>query len=220
MRHLTILLAGSCALAAAACASSNNNPPAASSASITQATNEPNQGPDFAPASSDGLAAAPRDTRRSQATTKPAPTLSPPSAQARNEGETSGTWGSGAEGSSGLNPATGNAAAAPEDRSKQATSDADNTRVNRRDRSGATLTPMDQGPSDADRKTTRDIRQAVMNDSSLSFTAKNVKIITVDGRVTLRGPVKTEAERTAIEAAARKVVGNGALVESQLELIQ
>jgi len=79
---------------------------------------------------------------------------------------------------------------------------------------------MDQGSSESDRKITRDIRQAVMSDSSLSFTAKNVKIITRDGKVTLRGSVKSAAERTAIEAAARRVVGNGALVESQLEVAQ
>jgi hyperosmotically inducible protein len=219
MRHLTILLAGSLALAAAACAS-NNTPPAASSASVAQATDEPNKGPDYAPASNDGVAAAPRDTRGAQGSARPAPTLSPPTTRAANDTEASGTWGNGTEGSSGMSPPTGNATAAPADRATQATTDADNSRVNRRDRSGSTLTPKDQGPSDADRKITRDIRQAVMNDSALSFTAKNVKIITIDGKVTLRGPVKTEAERSAIEAAARKVVGNGALVESQLELIQ
>jgi osmotically-inducible protein OsmY len=56
-----------------------------------------------------------------------------------------------------------------------------------------------------------------MRDKSLSFTAKNVKIITINGKVTLRGPVKTEAERTAIEAAARGVAG-GEQVDSQLEV--
>ncbi len=44
-------------------------------------------------------------------------------------------------------------------------------------------------------------------DSSLSFTAKNVKIITIGGKVTLRGPVKTDAERSAIEAQAKNVAG-------------
>jgi len=118
-----------------------------------------------------------------------------------------------------MNPTTGNAAAAPADQRSPSATNADNSRVNRRDRDGASPTAMDQGPSEADRKITRDIREALMNDSSLSFTAKNVKIITIDGKVTLRGPVKTEAERTAIEAKARKVAGSGTLVESQLELI-
>ncbi|MET0790400.1 MAG: BON domain-containing protein [Polyangiaceae bacterium] len=217
MRHLTLLLIGPLAIAAAACAS-NNTAPAASSATVAQATDEPNRGPDFAPASNDGLATASGATQRARSTTQPAPNLKP-AAEPNANAESKGTWGSGAEGTSGINPTTGNAAAAPADRSSEPGTNADNSRVNRRDSGGATLTPMDQGPSEADRKITRDIRQAVMSDSSLSFTAKNVKIITVDGKVTLRGPVKTAAERSAIEATARKVVGNGALVESQLELI-
>ena len=74
---------------------------------------------------------------------------------------------------------------------------------------------MDQGSSESDRKITQQIRQDLMKDKSLSFTAKNVKIITIDGKVTLRGPVKSDAERSAIEAAARRVTGN---VDSQLEI--
>ena len=220
MKHLGILLISS--IAVAACAS-HNTPPAASSATVADATNEPNKGPDFAPAASDGLATAPADARRANNATQPAPVVNSGTDQTVNgndskrSGETNATWGNGADGSSGMDPTTGNAAAAPTERSSQP-AEADNSRVNQRDRNGSTLTPMDQGPSAADRKITRDIRQAVMNDSSLSFIAKNVKIITINGKVTLRGPVKTEAERTAIEAAARKVVGGGALVDSQLEL--
>jgi osmotically-inducible protein OsmY len=56
-----------------------------------------------------------------------------------------------------------------------------------------------------------------VNDGSLSFTAKNVKIITVNGKVTLRGPVKSEQERATIEAAAKKIAGAGQ-VENLLEL--
>ena len=89
--------------------------------------------------------------------------------------------------------------------------------MNQRDRSSDALTPMDQGTSEADRHTTQQIRQAVMRDKTLSFTAKNVKIITINGKVTLRGPVKNEAERSAIEAAARGVAG-GSQVDSQLEI--
>jgi hyperosmotically inducible protein len=76
---------------------------------------------------------------------------------------------------------------------------------------------MDQGGSESDRKITQQIRQAVVNDGSLSFTAKNVKIITVDGKVTLRGPVKTEQERAAIEAAAKRIAG-AAVVDNQIEV--
>jgi len=56
-----------------------------------------------------------------------------------------------------------------------------------------------------------------MADGSLSFTAKNVKIITQNGKVTLRGPVNSQEERNAIEAAARKIAGSGQ-VDNQLEV--
>lgn len=93
----------------------------------------------------------------------------------------------------------------------------DNTKVNKRDTSSAALTPMDQNNNQTDLKITQQIRQAVMADGSLSFTAKNVKIITQNGKVTLRGPVNSAAERTAIEAAARKVAGANQ-VDNQLEV--
>jgi hypothetical protein len=93
----------------------------------------------------------------------------------------------------------------------------DNTRVNERDRHDDSLTPIDQSESAPDLKITREIRKAVMADDSLSFTAKNVKIITNNGKVTLRGPVKSAAERSAIDAAARKVAGAGR-VDNQLEI--
>jgi len=76
---------------------------------------------------------------------------------------------------------------------------------------------MDQSNSQTDLKITQQIRQAVMADGSLSFTAKNVKIITEGGRVTLRGPVNNQQERSNIEAAARKVAGV-AVVDNQLEV--
>ncbi|HEX2874521.1 MAG TPA: BON domain-containing protein [Polyangiaceae bacterium] len=92
----------------------------------------------------------------------------------------------------------------------------DNTKVNKRDTNSAAVTPMDQGNGETDLRITQQIRQAVMADGSLSFTAKNVKIITMNGSVTLRGPVNTAAERSAIEAAARKVAG--AQVDNQIEV--
>jgi len=210
MRHLGLFLIGSLALAACA---SNTTPPAASSSTVAEATNEPSHGPDFAPASSDGLATAPAETRRSanNAATQPAPSLDAPRDREA------------------VDRTTANAAAAPTDRTSAppATTPpptgatgtaADNSRVNTRDRSSAALTPMDQGGSESDRKITQQIRQDLMKDGSLSFTAKNVKIITINGRVTLRGPVKSEAERSSIEAAARRVAGSGAQVDSQLEI--
>lgn len=93
----------------------------------------------------------------------------------------------------------------------------DNTKVNKRDSSSSALTPLDQKENETDLKITQQIRQAVMADGSLSFTAKNVKIITQNGKVTLRGPVNTSQERAAIEAAARKVSGT-LLVDNQIEV--
>lgn len=102
-------------------------------------------------------------------------------------------------------------------RDKPARSDADNTRVNERDRSGSTLTPLDQGASPSDTKTTQRIRQAVVGDDSLSFTAKNVKIITINGKVTLRGPVNSARERAKVEATAKSVTGV-TQIDNQLEI--
>jgi hyperosmotically inducible periplasmic protein len=93
----------------------------------------------------------------------------------------------------------------------------DNTGINERDRADRALTPLDQGNNETDLRITQQIRQAVQGDDSLSFTAKNVKIITTGGKVTLRGPVNTAAERTTIENAARKIAGV-AQVENQLEI--
>ena len=83
----------------------------------------------------------------------------------------------------------------------------DNTGRNVRDRGGETLTPMDQSEKEADRTLTQRIRKAVVEDDSLSATAKNIKIITVDGVVTLRGPVNNPQEKEKIEAKAEQIAG-------------
>jgi osmotically-inducible protein OsmY len=82
----------------------------------------------------------------------------------------------------------------------------DNTGRNQRDR-GDTLTSGDQSETEADRTITQKIRQAVVADDSLSITAHNVKIITVNGVVTLRGPVNTDQERKTIASIAGEVAG-------------
>ena len=94
---------------------------------------------------------------------------------------------------------------------------ADNTGKNVRDRDGKTLTPMDQSENKADLTVTQNIRKAVVDDDGLSTTAKNVKIITANGVVTLRGPVKSAAEKASIEEKARKVAPE-AKVQNQLEV--
>jgi hyperosmotically inducible periplasmic protein len=91
----------------------------------------------------------------------------------------------------------------------------DNTATNERDRSGETQTSGDQSNSSADLKTTQAIRQALMKDSELSTTAKNIKVITANGQVTLRGPVKTTQEKAKISQLAKSAAG-GAQIDNQL----
>jgi hypothetical protein len=92
----------------------------------------------------------------------------------------------------------------------------DNTGRNVRDRDDMTLTSEDQSEKKSDRELTQKIRQAVVEDDALSGEAHNIKIITVDGVVTLRGPVKSAEERNAIGAKAVKIAGTGK-VKNQLE---
>src|SRR5208337_512770 len=80
----------------------------------------------------------------------------------------------------------------------------DNTGKNVRDRSDATLTPGDQGASDADHEITRRIRRALTSNDQLSTTAKNIKIITINGKVTLRGPVQNDQEKSLIESIVKQ----------------
>ena len=93
----------------------------------------------------------------------------------------------------------------------------DNTATNERDRSSETQTSGDQSNSQEDVKITAAIRRAVVRDNSLSTTAKNVKIITANGTVTLRGPVKNDAEKTKIAELAQSAAGN-AKIDNQLEV--
>ena len=93
----------------------------------------------------------------------------------------------------------------------------DNTAINERDRSGETKTSGDQSNGSADLKTTQAIRQALMKDGELSMTAKNIKVITANGHVTLRGPVKTAQEKAKIDQLAKSAAG-GAQIENQLDV--
>ncbi len=94
--------------------------------------------------------------------------------------------------------------------------DRDNTSVNKRDRDANTKTPLDQNENKADIGITANIRKSVV-DTKMSINAQNVKIITQDGTVTLRGPVKTQEEKDRIEEIARSVAGVKT-VDSQLEV--
>jgi osmotically-inducible protein OsmY len=97
------------------------------------------------------------------------------------------------------------------------TTNPDNTATNERDRSGETQTSGDQSNSSSDLKITQAVRQALIKDSELSTTAKNIKIITANGQVTLRGPVKTAQEKSKIDQLARSAA-SGAKIENQLDV--
>ena len=86
---------------------------------------------------------------------------------------------------------------------------ADNTKVNKRDRAKEAATADQQKENSSDRKITQKIRQALMDDKTLSTYAQNVKIIAQDGQVTLKGPVRTEDEKKTVEAKAAEVAGAG-----------
>ncbi len=104
-----------------------------------------------------------------------------------------------------------------EDKKEAAAAPADNTKKNERDRDSNTLTPGDQGGSEGDRNLTAEIRKAVVGADGLSMDAKNVKIITKDGVVTLRGPVASADEKTKIDGLAKGVAGVKS-VDNQLEV--
>lgn len=95
--------------------------------------------------------------------------------------------------------------------------DADNTGRNVRDREEGSVTPLDQGSSEADRDITARIRREIVANDALSTNAQNAKIVTRDGVVTLRGPVKTPEERDAIAAVAQRTPGVKR-VDNQLEV--
>jgi hypothetical protein len=98
-----------------------------------------------------------------------------------------------------------------------ATNQPDNTARNIRDRNNRTLTPLDQGNSQSDVSTTAQIRKEVIACEGMSVNGKNVKIITVDGHVTLRGPVGNLAEKEIIGHIAKQIAPDGN-VDNQLEV--
>lgn len=93
----------------------------------------------------------------------------------------------------------------------------DNSGRNVRDRDNQTKTSGDQAENEADRAISQNIRAAITADDSLSTNGKNVKIITSDGTVTLRGPVKSDKEKADIEAKAKQIAGVKK-VDNQLEI--
>jgi hyperosmotically inducible protein len=94
---------------------------------------------------------------------------------------------------------------------------ADNTKVNQRDRSKSEPTADQRKENKSDRELARQVRRALFQDKSFSTYAHNVKVITQNGMVTLKGPVHSDQEKQAIEAKAAEVAGPDK-VTNQLEV--
>lgn len=93
----------------------------------------------------------------------------------------------------------------------------DNTAANKSDRQDAQPTADQQKENTADRTITQKIRSSVVKDKSLSTYAHNVKIITQNGNVTLRGPVRSQEEKDSVESKAVAIAGQGH-VTNELEI--
>lgn len=83
----------------------------------------------------------------------------------------------------------------------------DNTKMNHGDANKGAVTADHQKMNPADREITKKIRSAIFQDKSLSTYAHNVKIVTRNGQVTLKGPVRTEEEKSTVESKAAAVAG-------------
>jgi hyperosmotically inducible periplasmic protein len=205
------MIALTSALALAAC-NETNSPPA--------------QSPQQTTMTSSSTAATPSDPPSSSMTETPSSTTTSPSATMNTKsGERTGEMQTGTSGTAGASPpapspapvaGTNPGGPTPAPAAGDPPKNADNTKNNERDRHG-TLTPTDQGNSGNETKITAAIRRSLVADKTLSFNAKNVKVITTGTKVTLRGPVKSDQEKAAIEAMAKQTAGVTE-VDNQLEI--
>jgi hyperosmotically inducible periplasmic protein len=102
---------------------------------------------------------------------------------------------------------TGCALAGAQQTTDQSATPADNTKMNQRDRNANEATADQQKVNRSDRDITQQIRKSIVSDKSLSTYGHNVKVITQNGMVTLKGPVRSEDEKKAVEAKAAEVAG-------------
>ena len=94
---------------------------------------------------------------------------------------------------------------------------ADNSKVNTRYRNSPASTADQQKENRSDRETTRQIRKAIVADKSLSTYAHNIKVISENGMITLKGPVRSEEEKKAVESKAAEVAGQDK-VQSEIQV--
>jgi len=89
---------------------------------------------------------------------------------------------------------------------------ADNSKTNQGDASNGAMTADQQKMNSSDQTISKNIRKSIMQDKTLSTYAHNVKVITQDGKVTLKGPVRSDDEKANLEAKATAVAGQGNVV--------
>ena len=94
----------------------------------------------------------------------------------------------------------------------------DNTKVNKQDRDANQPTADQQKNNASDLDLTKNIRRSIIEDKSLSTDAHNVKVISQDGTVTLKGPVKSEAEKSSIVSKAASLAGGADKVVDQMSV--
>jgi len=96
-----------------------------------------------------------------------------------------------------------------QDSAEQNAPASDNTKMNQRDRNPNEPTADQQQNNRSDRDITQQIRQAIAGDKTFSSYAHNIKVITQSGQVTLKGPVRSDDEKRAVEAKAAAIAGDG-----------
>lgn len=100
------------------------------------------------------------------------------------------------------------------------TTQPDNTRVNQRDRNPSEPTADQQKMNKSDRDLTASIRRSIVGDKSLSTYAHNVKIVSQNGTVTLKGPVKSDDEKRSVISKAVAVCGSPDKVRDEISVKQ
>lgn len=96
-----------------------------------------------------------------------------------------------------------------QDPSSQSAPASDNTQMNQRDRNPNEPTADSQKNNRSDAEITQQIRKSIMDDTTFSTYAHNVKVISQNGQVTLKGPVRSDDEKRAVEAKAAAIAGDG-----------
>ena len=90
--------------------------------------------------------------------------------------------------------------------------------MNQRDRNQNEPTADQQKENTPDRELAQQVRRALVKDKSLSTYAHNIKVIAQNGVVTLKGPVRSDEEKQAIEAKAAEVAGGADKIKSEIDV--